>query len=63
MEKRFDLVDYLYLIILDIKDLNQKICILIKRIKVMNVYDQVIGRGYTYLRAYIRKRRTIEDIS
>ena len=29
----------------------------------MNIYDQVIGRRYTYLRAYIRRRRTIEDIS
>ena len=29
----------------------------------MNIYDQIIGRGYTYLRAYIRKRRVIEDIS
>ena len=29
----------------------------------MNAYDQVIGREYTYLGAYIRKRRTIKDIS
>ena len=49
--------------ILDIKDLNQKIRIPTKRIRIINIYDQVIGRGYTYLGAYIRKRRTIEDIS
>ena len=29
----------------------------------MNIYDQVIGRGYTYLKAYIRRRRVIKDIS
>ena len=29
----------------------------------MNVYDQIISRKYTYLGAYIRKRRTIEDVS
>ena len=49
--------------ILDIKDLNQKTRITIRRIRVINIYDQVIGRKYTYLKAYIRKRRTIEDIS
>ena len=63
MKKRSDLVDYPYLIILDIRDLNQKIRISIRRIKVMNVYDQVIGRKYTYLRAYARKRRIIKDIN
>ena len=39
MEKRSDLVNYPYLIILDIRDFNQKIRILIKRIKVINIYD------------------------
>ena len=63
IKKRSDLVDHLYLIILDIKDLNQKIRIPIRRIRVMNVYDQVIGREYTYLEAYVRRRRTIKDIS
>ena len=29
----------------------------------MNIYDQVIGRKYTYLGAYIKKRRVIKDIS
>ena len=29
----------------------------------MNIYDQVIGRKYTYLKAYIRKKRAIKDIS
>ena len=49
--------------ILNIRDFNQKIRILIRRIKVMNIYDQIIDRGYTYLKAYTRKRRVIEDIS
>ena len=63
MEKRSDLIDYLYLIILNIRDLDQKIRVFIKRIKVINIYDQVIGRRYTYLKAYTRKRRAIKDIS
>ena len=63
MEKRSDLVNYPYLIILNIKNLNQKTRIRIKRIRIINIYDQVIGREYTYLKAYIRKRRAIEDIS
>ena len=29
----------------------------------MNIYNQIIGREYTYLRAYIKKRRAIEDIN
>ena len=49
--------------ILDVRDLNQKIRLLLKRIRIVNVYDQFIGRGYTFLKAYTRKRRAIEDIS
>ena len=63
MEKKSDLIDYFYLMILDIRDLDQKTRILIRRIKIVNIYDQVIGRRYTYLGAYIKKRRAIEDIS
>ena len=29
----------------------------------MNIYDQVLDREYIYLEVYIKKRRTIEDIS
>ena len=29
----------------------------------MNVYDQIIGRGYTYLKAYIKRKRIIENIN
>ena len=49
--------------ILDIKDLNQKTRLLLRRIKVVNVYDQFIDREYTYLRLYTRKRRVIEDVN
>ena len=63
MEKKSNLVNHPYLIILDIRDLNQKTRIPIKRIRIINIYNQVIGRGYTYLEAYTRKRRTIKDIS
>ena len=63
MKKRSNLINHPYLIILDIRDFDQKTRIPIRRIKVINVYDQVIGRKYTYLKAYIRKRRIIKDIS
>ena len=49
--------------ILDIRDLNQKTCLLLKRVKIVNVYDQFIGREYIYLEAYIKKRRAIKDIN
>ena len=39
MEKRSDLIDLSYLIVLDIRDFDQKTRILIKRIKVVNIYD------------------------
>ena len=49
--------------ILNIRNLNQKTRLPLKRIKIVNVYDHFIGRGYTYLEAYIKIRRIIEDIS
>ena len=39
MKKRSDLIDYFYLIILNIKDLDQKTRIPIKRIRIINIYD------------------------
>ena len=63
MKKRSDLIDYSYLMVLDIRDFDQKTRIPIRRIKIINVYDQVIGRKYTYLGAYIRKKRAIKDVS
>ena len=48
---------------LDVRDLDQKIRLFLKRIRVVNVYDQFIGRGYTYLGAYTKRRRAIEDIN
>ena len=49
--------------ILNIRDLNQKIRLPLRRIKIVNVYDQVIGREYIYLEAYTRRRRAIKDVS
>ena len=63
VEKRSDLIDYLYVITLDVRDLNQKTRLLSKRIKIVNVYDQFIERKYTFLGAYTRKRRTIKDVN
>ena len=63
IEKRSNLINYLYVIILDIKDLNQKTRFSLRRIKVVNVYDQFIGRRYIYLGTLIRKRRAIKDVN
>ena len=63
MENRSDLVDHLYIMVLDIRDLDLKTRLPIRCIRVVNVYDQVIGRGYIYLGVYARRRRAIEDVS
>ena len=63
VEKRSDLINYLYVMILDVRDFDQKTRLFLRRIKVVNVYDQVIGRKYIYLGVYTKKRRVIEDIS
>ena len=63
VEKRSNLVDHPYVIILNIRDLDQKTRLPLKRIRVVNVYDQIINRRYIYLEAYIRRRRVIEDIN
>ena len=63
MEKRSNLIDYPYLMILNIRDFDQKIRISIKRLRVINIYNQVISREYTYLKVYIKRRRVIENIS
>ena len=39
MKKRSNLVDYLYLIVLDIRDFDQKPRIPIRRIRIINIYD------------------------
>ena len=48
---------------LDVRDLDQKTRLPSRRTRVVNVYDQVIGRGYTYLGAYTRRRRAIKDVN
>ena len=49
--------------ILDVKDFDLKTRFLIRCIKVVNVYDQIINRGYIYLETYARKRRIIKNIN
>ena len=48
--------------ILNIRDFDLKTRLFIRYTKIINVYDQVIDRGYIYLGAYIKKRKAIEDI-
>ena len=48
---------------LDVRDLDQKTRLPLRRIRVVNVYDQFIGRKYIYLKAYTRRRRAIKDVN
>ena len=63
MKNKSDLVDYLYTIIINIRDFDLKTKFFIKHTKIVNVYDQVINREYRYLVMYTKKRKTIENIS
>ena len=63
IKKRSDLVDYSYVMALDIRYFDQKTRFSLKRTRVVNVYDQFIGRGYIFLGVYVRRKRTIKDIS
>ena len=63
MENRSDLIDYLYIIILNIKDFDLKTRLPTRYTRIINVYDQVINRGYIYLGVYTKKRKVIEDIN
>ena len=56
-------MNHLYVMILNIRDLDQKTRLPLKRIRIVNVYDQFIGRKYIFLGAYTKKRRTIKDIN
>ena len=48
---------------LDVRDFDPKTRLSIKYIKVINVYDQIISRGYTYLKIYTKRKRAIKDIN
>ena len=48
---------------LNVGDFDQKTRLPLRRIKVVNVYDQFINRKYIQLRAYTRERRTTKDIN
>ena len=39
---------------LNVRDLDLKTRLFIKYTKIVNVYDQIIDRGYTYLEAYAK---------
>ena len=41
---------------LNVKDFDLKTRFLTKYTKIINVYDQIIGRGYIYLGAYTKKK-------
>ena len=49
--------------ILNVRDLDQKTRLPLRRIKVVNVYDQFIGREYTYLGTYTKRRRAIKNVN
>ena len=63
VEKRSDLVDHPYVIMLDIKDFNTNTRLPTRCTRVVNIYDQVINRNRPYQGNSKRPRRAIEDIS
>ena len=48
---------------LNVRDLDQKTRLPLRRIRIVNVYDQFIGRKYIFLGAYAKRRRAIKDIN
>ena len=63
VEKRSDLIDHSYIMVLDVRDLDRETQLPIRATRIVNVYNQVIGRGRTYKGGSKRRRRAIEDVN
>ena len=57
-----DLTNHLYCLILDIKELYPRTKKSVRKIRVVNMYDNYIEQGYTWQGYSIEIRRTIQDI-
>ena len=61
-ESRSDLISHPYCMALDVKELHQKTSKVLRRTRVVNMYDNVIGRGHTWQGPTPVIRRAIQDI-
>ena len=61
VENRTDLVDYLYLVALDIWDIDKQSNRLTSRTRVINIYDNRVGQRCTWVRYTSRNRSALED--
>lgn len=61
-ENRTDLANHPYCIVLDIKELHAKTARVLRRTRVVNIHDNVVGEGYTWQGPRPTVRRAIQDI-
>lgn len=61
-ENRTDLASHPYCIVLDIKELHAKTARVLRKTRVVNVYDNVVGEGFTWQGPVAIVRRAIQDI-
>lgn len=62
VEHRTDLVNHPYFILLEIRDLDQQTKWPERKTRVLNVYDNRVGQGCTWMGNTPRVRRALEDI-
>lgn len=62
VDNRTDLGDYLYFLILDIRDIDSQTKKLVRQTRVVNEYDNRVGQGFTWERNTLQNRRELEDI-
>ena len=63
IDNQTDLVSHLYYLILNIKELHPCFGKVLKRTRVVNLYDNKVGRGQLWERSSPTIRRVIQDIS
>ena len=63
IDKKSDLVSHPYIIAIDVRKCDPNNKELGRLTKIVNVYDQNIGRGYTYSGGSETVRRAIQDVS
>lgn len=62
VENRSDLVDHPYFLALDIRDIDRQLNKPTRRTRVINVYDNRVGQGCTWVGHTSENRRALEDI-
>lgn len=62
VENRTDLMDHLYLMALDIRDIDEQSNRPTKRTRAINIYDNQVGQRCTWVGHTSQNRRALEDI-